>query len=76
MKADQLILLLLIGAVGFVAYKRFATVPVGAATPTSLPAGGTQPTTLGQSDVSSIAAAIGAAFNFAGSIAQSQPRTT
>ena len=75
MKTSDLLLLGVIGFIGWMLYTRSQTPITVAPTATMNPTGGVPPSTT--SDLgSSIANAIAAAFNFGSSIAQSTPKTT
>jgi hypothetical protein len=75
MKTNDLVLLLIFGALGWVIYSKLSEPTFAGTTPTALPSGGIQPTTA-TDPVSSIANAIGSMFQTIGAFAQSSPKTT
>ncbi len=75
MKTNDIVLLVVLGVLGYVVISRLSPPPTG----TSLlanPTGGTQPTTQAQDPTAAIANAIGSFFQTVGSFAQSSPKTT
>lgn len=76
MKTNDLLLLLVAGVLGYVLLAKLSNQPLLAAgNSTSSALGGTQSTTLPQNTAASIASAIGSIFNFAGTVAQTNPKT-
>lgn len=75
MEKNDLILLMVLGLLGYVLIKKMNTVDPVPGTTTSMPVGGALPATAGD-PVSSIANAISSVFNTIGTFAQTSPKTT
>ena len=76
MKANDLVLLLVVGVLGYVLVMRLNTTSAALpGSPSTAPTGGTLPSTT-TDIVSKITESITSLFNFGAAIAQSQPKTT